>query len=83
LIIAKVGIKAPNNKWVKAIADFLASPLGFGNPIANNETRGICTIHEIQEMMKAGSIHNTPSKGEGQSNPPMVTLAPRRIAAGR
>jgi hypothetical protein len=81
--MAKVGINAPYNKWVKAIADFRASPFGLGIPIANRDMRGICTIQAIQLMKKAGTIHNTPWRGEGQSNPPIVTLAPSRMAAGR
>jgi len=83
LTIANVGIKAPYSRCVRDIADFLASPFGFGSPIANKDIRGICTIQAIQLMMNAGSIHKTPSSGDGQSKPPIVTLAPRRMAAGR
>jgi hypothetical protein len=83
LTIANVGIKAPYSRCVRAMADFLASPFGFGNPIASIEIRGIPTIQAIQLMMNAGIIHITPSNGDGQSKPPIVTLVPRRIAAGR
>lgn len=68
---------------MSAIIDVRASPFGLGKANVSNEMSGDWTTQARQLKANAGSNHKTPSIGEGQSNPPIVTLAPRSTATGR
>jgi hypothetical protein len=85
LTIANVGINAPYSKCARDRTERLVRS-SSSNPDKNNAsipTNGLRMIQPSRPMRKLVPIHRRPERGSGQSKPPMVMLAPRRIAAGR